>query len=173
MQDVEVRMPQAHPGVRHVAGLDGLGRRARFGESLSDHEIAVVGEDRVGALVPGDTAVALGAERDDAAGESARGRSVYDMVADRERPFAVEVELARRAVAVPLPFCGTAFKSAKRRGARIRIAQPRMAGVPVVPKISSGVTDISNGNLHWQYAWIDLLALPSGNIYGGNILGRT
>ena len=71
-QLVVVGVLHADPGVRHVAGLDGLRRRAGGGRCASMIHCAEPALDVVDAVVAGDAAVAIRAQRDDAGREAAR-----------------------------------------------------------------------------------------------------
>src|ERR1043166_1350348 len=120
-QLVVVGVLHAHPGVGHVAGLDALRRRARRREVRVDHPAAELLLQRFLAVVAGDRAVAVGAQRAPAGAEPAARALAYAAEHDRLGPGAVEVELVGGAVEVPDADAG-------RPAADLGDTQPLLAG---------------------------------------------
>ena len=102
-QVIEVGVLEADPRVGHVAGLDRLGRRPVRREVMVDDPFSELLLHRVQALVAGDDAVVVGAQRDDAGGEAARQLLRRPAVHDGHRPLAVDVDVVADGVQVPRP----------------------------------------------------------------------
>jgi hypothetical protein len=98
----------AHPSVSHVASRDGLSSGSPLGKVVADHQVAVLAQHALGAIVMRNAAVAVGAESDDAASVAAGRGALRHAVADGESPFAIEIDVVRGAVAVHWPDSGRA-----------------------------------------------------------------